>query len=102
MKTHVTISIDGEAVNDSKALQWAKDRIGLDTTVGTYVMLNAFRVLRVRGDIEELIITFCNGETFTTNEFGRMDYWPKDPVIDVEIEQTCEIIHMGINRNRRT
>ena len=99
MKTHVTISADGEAVNDSKALQWAKDRIGLDVTIGTCVMLNAFRLLRVQGDIEELVITFCDGETFTTNEFGRFADWPKDPVIDVTIEHTCAILTGGLHRD---
>ena len=64
-------------------------------------MLNAFRLLRVRGDIEELIITFCDGSIQTTNKFGQVKVWPiNDPVIDVEASILAEIIGWGLEANK--
>ncbi len=85
MKTHVTISKKGFLVSDDNALDYAKAVIGLpDITVGTGVMLDAFRVLRKRGDIEELTVTFTTGETLTTDKNGTFKDWPQaDQVVNV-------------------
>ena len=92
MKTHVTISTSGRIVSDDKVLDFAKKLIGSDNIViGTNVMLNAFRVLRARGEIEELTIMFCNGETRTTDKNGMVENWPSDPVLDAEMILLTEL-----------
>ena len=98
MKTHVTISADGYVVSDDKAMEFATTRIGFiyvndvdHVSVGTGVMLNAFRVLRVRGDIDELTITFCNGKTVTTDKNGMVADWPEDPILDAEMMMLAEL-----------
>ena len=95
MKTHVIIDRSGEAISDAYALEFAKDNIGnKNICISTGVMLNAFRVLRTRGDIAELIVTFSNGEVLWFNEYGAIGnkLWPKDEVLDIEIELLAEII----------
>lgn len=82
MKTHVTIATGGRLVSDDKALDFAKTWIGSDNIViGTSTMLDAFRVLRKRGEIEELTVTFTNGETLTTDKNGTFKDWPHDDLI---------------------
>ncbi len=82
MKTHVTISTGGRVVSDDKAMEFAQKWIGSDSIViGTSVMLDAFRVLRKRGDIEELTVTFTTGETLTTDKNGTFENWPHDDLI---------------------
>lgn len=94
MKVHVTIATGGRVVSDDKAMEFAEKYIGSDNIViGTSVMLDAFRVLRKRGDIEELTVTFTNGETLTTDKNGTFEDWPHaDLVVNVGEMLLAELI----------
>lgn len=94
MKTHVTISSGGRVVSDDKAMEFAQKWIGSDNiTIGTGVMLDAFRVLRKRGDIEELTVTFTNGEPVRVDNNGTLEDWPHDdPIANVAEMLLAELI----------
>ena len=95
MKTFVTVSGDGDVVADNKAMDFAKKHIGHEVTVGTEVMFTAFRVLRLRGDIKDLIVCFKDGEQETTlsaDENGRFSEWPKNEVIDTFTDFLAELV----------
>lgn len=85
MKTHVKVSKGGYVISDDNALDYAKAVIGLpDINVGTVVMLDAFRVLRKRGDIEELTVSFSDGEPVRVDKNGTLEDWPQDdPIVSV-------------------
>lgn len=101
MKMHVIISPDGSLVSDDKVMEFAKSRIGFAyVSVATSTMFDAFRLLRARGEIEELVVTFYNGETREVNKFGTIQDWPKDPILDAFCDMACEIMTIGAAKTK--
>lgn len=92
MKTHVIISPDGDVISDDKAVVYARNRIGKTVTVGTGIMVDAFRLLRAQGEIEELTLTFCNGVKLLVGKDGRVEGWPADD----EITEASTKILLGL------
>ncbi len=93
MTTLVNVSEHGEVVADSKALEFAEvhagkaaavgqHRLPFGVAVGTLTMLTAFRVLRMRGTIRKLQVTFNSGPIIDVDENGQLSDWPHDKVAD--------------------
>ena len=82
MTTLVNVAEHGEVVADSKALEFAEAHISHHVVVGTLTMLTAFRVLRMRGTIRKLQVTFNGGPIIDVDENGQLSDWPHDKVAD--------------------
>ena len=97
MKTNVIITPDGHVVPDNRALEFAHNHsIDAVVSVGTGVMLDAFRLLRAQGKIEELTVTFFNGEVREIDELGRLNDWPhNDPIVDASCNIACKLINIA-------
>ena len=100
MKMHVIISPDGSLVSDDKVMEFAQSRKCGIVSVATSTMFDAFRLLRARGEIEELVVTFYNGETREVNKFGTILDWPKDPILDTFCDIACEIMTIGAAKSK--
>ena len=87
MKTNVIVTPEGHVVPDNRALEFATSHSTHGhVSVGTGVMVDAFRLLKAQGKIEELTITFCNGEVLPVDKDGRVEGWRDDPTTNASIK----------------
>lgn len=103
MFTKVIIAEDGDLVADSQALAYATKNIGKTVTIGTDVMLTAFRVLRARGDIDDLEVVFIRGsitDHVKVDKHGSLVFWPQDePIINANEKMLIELIGWKTGKN---
>lgn len=91
MATLVNLTVHGDVVADSKAIEYARAHIGKGAAVGTSLMLDAFRVLVFRGEIRKLQVCFEGGDLVEVDKNGTLEYWPDSEIADVQMSLSIEL-----------